>query len=395
MKRVLVYSHDTFGLGNIRRMLAISRHLLESMSNLSILLVTGSPVIHSLRLPDELDYIKLPCLTRTGRGEYTAKYLSSSLEEVVRLRSELILSAARHFHPDLLLVDKKPLGVKRELVSTFDFLKTERPRTRTMLILRDVLDRPQAIVSNWTRNGHYEAIKTLYDRVLILGQREIYDPILEYDFPAEMIDKVEFCGYIGKEVSPEHAREVRESLGIEAGERLILVTPGGGEDGYRVIDNYLPAIAQMAGGGALKTVIVSGPEMPDDQRERLRQRAAAQPGIVFLEFAGDLVGLMAACDAVISMAGYNTICEILSLRKKAIVIPRVRPTEEQWIRAERMAHLGLFTVIHPDELNPSLLARELEKLLATTMDDRAYSRIDLCALPAIARRVRSLLRYED
>ena len=395
MKRVLVYSHDTFGLGNIRRMLAISRHLLESMSKLSILLVTGSPVIHSLRLPDELDYIKLPCLTRIGRGEYTAKYLSSSLEEVVRLRSELILSAARHFHPDLLLVDKKPLGVKRELVSTFDFLKTERPRTRTMLILRDILDRPQAIIDNWNRNGHYQAINTLYDRVLILGQREIYDPLREYDFPPETIDKVEFCGYIGKQAPADHAREVRESLGIAAGEKLILVTPGGGEDGYRVIDNYLLAIEQMANRHALRTVIVSGPEMPDDQRERLRRRAAAHPTIAFLDFVGDLVGLMAASDAVVSMAGYNTICEILSLRKRAIVIPRVRPTEEQWIRAERMAHLGLFTVIHPDELNPSLLIRELEKLLDSAIDDEAYSRIDLNALPAIARQVRSLLRYED
>jgi predicted glycosyltransferase len=40
--------------------------------------------------------------------------------------------------------------------------------------------------------------------------------------------------------------------------------------------------------------------------------------------------------------------EILSLRKRAVVVPRTQPVEEQWIRAQRMAELGLFAAIHPD-----------------------------------------------
>jgi len=62
MKRLLVYSHDTFGLGNIRRMLCICEYLLEALPTLSILLVSGSPMVHSFRIPRRLDYIKLPCL---------------------------------------------------------------------------------------------------------------------------------------------------------------------------------------------------------------------------------------------------------------------------------------------------------------------------------------------
>src|SRR5262245_61449935 len=158
MKKLLVYSHDTYGIGNIRRMLTICQHLLEVIPDLSILLVTGSPVIHSLRLPELLDYIKLPCLTRVGRSEYTTKYLSSSLNEAVRLRSDLILATVRNFKPDLLMVDKKPLGVKGELRATLDYLQSELPGTRQVLILRDILDSPEAIISNWERNGHYEAI---------------------------------------------------------------------------------------------------------------------------------------------------------------------------------------------------------------------------------------------
>jgi predicted glycosyltransferase len=83
MKKMLVYSHDTYGLGNITRMLAICQHLLEVIPDLSILLVTGSPVVHSLRLAELLDYIKLPSLNRVARGEYTTKYLSASLNDAI------------------------------------------------------------------------------------------------------------------------------------------------------------------------------------------------------------------------------------------------------------------------------------------------------------------------
>lgn len=395
MKRLLIYSHDTFGLGNIRRMLAISRGLLESLPDLSILLITGSPVIHSLRLPEEMDYIKLPCLTRTGRGEYGSKYISSSGDELIRMRAEMILAAARYFAPELLMVDKKPLGVKGELAPTLSFLKAERPETRKVLILRDVLDQPAAIISNWERNGHSEAIRTGYDRILVLGQREIFDPVAEYEFPDEVADRVRFCGYLRKTVEPEHIQQVRHSLGLDVDDerrRLLLVTPGGGEDGYAVIESVLGALA-MIGRQDLRTIIVSGPEMAEERREVLRRWAATLPETLFIDFSDDLLGLMGAADLVISMAGYNTICEIISLRKRAIVIPRVSPTEEQWIRAERMAPLGLFTVIHPDRLSPGLIATEIERQLDTTSSESRWSALDLEAQTVINQEVATLLDY--
>ena len=65
------------------------------------------------RLPQRLDYIKLPCLNRGLSGELCAKYLRMPTEETVALRSQLIHSAVTHFKPDILLVDKKPTGFKR------------------------------------------------------------------------------------------------------------------------------------------------------------------------------------------------------------------------------------------------------------------------------------------
>ncbi|MBO0798233.1 MAG: glycosyltransferase, partial [Blastocatellia bacterium] len=228
MKRLLVYSHDTFGIGNIRRMLAICGHLLEVIPDLSILLITGSPIIHRLRLPESLDYIKLPGLTRIGRGEYSSRFLKADLGEAIHLRSNLILTAVANFKPDLFLVDKKPLGVKGELAAALKYLAAELPEAGLVLILRDILDSPEAIINNWERNGHYDAIERYYDQVLILGERSVFDPVAEYRFPREVVDKTIFCGYLRKNV--ESQAEIRNGQ-----RKIVLVTAGGGQDGYHVI----------------------------------------------------------------------------------------------------------------------------------------------------------------
>jgi predicted glycosyltransferase len=397
MKKMLVYSHDTYGLGNITRMLAICQYLLEVIPDLSILLVTGSPVVHSLRLAELLDYIKLPCLNRVGRGEYTTKYLSASLNDAIQLRSDLIYAAVVNFKPDLFMVDKKPLGVKRELAKTLEYLQTERPETSLVLILRDILDCPEAVRSNWERNGHYEALRRFYDLVLVLGEEEIFDPVKEYNFPLPVVDRTVYCGYIRREAEAHSRREMRRILGVDEKERLVLVTPGGGQDGYHIVECYLTAIRAMSNDYLFKSLIVCGPEMPEQQKTKLHQGISGDPKVMFYDFTGEMMSLMAASDVVVAMGGYNTVCEILSLKKRAIVIPRVRPTEEQWLRAERMSNMGLFKTIHPDEVTPEHPERLMETLMGCLTADNPSApprEIDLNALPVVAERIKALLNLD-
>ncbi|MBX3279756.1 MAG: glycosyltransferase [Acidobacteria bacterium] len=389
MKRLLVYSHDTYGLGNVRRMLAVSEYLLDVIPDLSILLITGSPVIHSLRLPEKLDYIKLPCLHRVGRGEYTTRYLSASLDDVIRLRADLIRAAVAGFRPDLFLVDKKPLGVKAELAPAFQAI--DRLTTRTVLVLRDILDDPTEIRSNWRRYGHDRAMDQHYDEVLVLGERRIFDPVVEYGFSANAAAKTVFCGYIRRASSPSNRNEVRKRLGITDAERLVLVTPGGGHDGYEVMEAFLRGRRDDAANAGFRSVVVCGPEMPVRDREALRSRTADDPGVDFFESTGEMPDLMSASDLVVAMGGYNTICEILSLEKAAVIVPRCRPTEEQWMRAERMSRLGLIRAIHPDKLTPALLMSAVRDGLVQQSARCVRPHIDLDGLPRVAARVSSLL----
>ena len=389
--RLIVYSHDAFGLGNIRRMLAICHYVTKVYPEASILVVSGSPVLHSLRLPKGLDYIKLPCLERDNAGVVSAKYLDTDVEEAVQLRSDLIFSTVKNFKPDLVLVDKKPDGLQQELHATLSYLKAEQPETKLVLLLRDILDCPEATIAQWQRHGYYNIIADWYDQVWVVGTPEIFDVRREYQFPAEIAQKTRFCGYIRREPGIKSRLVLRQELGLQSQDKLVLVTPGGGADGYRLIDAYLTGLESRD--ATHRSVIISGPEMPAPQRAQIQQRVALLPQVEMLEFTDDLVGFMDAADVVVSMGGYNTVGEILSLQKRAVIVPRVQPVEEQWIRAERMASMNLFRAIHPDQLTPAHFMQQLQAEL-DAVDIIAPLRLDMNALPRIAEYI-SRLVYQN
>lgn len=360
MKKILVYSHDTYGLGNLRRMLSICHALNRNIAELSILLISGSPMVHEFRLVDGIDYIKLPCLTRTDREDYAVKSLRTAVPETIKLRSDLILAAAANFQPELFLVDKKPFGIKNELQAAFLHLKESKPEMKAALILRDILDTPESTMNIWHAHHYFQVIDEFYDQVLVLGKAEIFDPRSEYQFPESVAEKVKFCGYTRREPGNRSRVEIRQKLQLEDNKKLVLVTLGGGEDAFETIEKYLDGATQLPENQLIHSVIIYGPEMKEPHRQALLRASSHHPNITLIEFTNDLMSYLNAADLVIAMGGYNTICEILSLRKKAIVIPRVKPVQEQFIRTERMSKLGFFKSIHPAELTSDGLMNAIQ-----------------------------------
>ena len=123
-------------------------------------------------------------------------------------------------------------------------------------------------------------------------------------------------------------------------------------------------------------------------------RAKQTPGVVkVLEFSTEMFNYMNAADLVVCMGGYNTMCEILTLEKQAIVVPRVAPVNEQWIRARRMQALGLVDVIHPEELTPEEMGTKLMQGLFEHSERPATGDLlDTEGLPRISRFVADEIR---
>src|ERR1051326_2824962 len=141
--KIVLYSHDTFGMGNIRRTLLLSQEFITQYPGASILIITGSPMIHAFRIPKGIDYIKLPCVDRFAAEQYAPRYLSGCSEEIKQTREAILKESVLRFNPDLIVVDKRAAGVDGELLPTLHALHQNGRHAKLVLGVRDILDEPE------------------------------------------------------------------------------------------------------------------------------------------------------------------------------------------------------------------------------------------------------------
>lgn len=386
--RVLFYSHDSFGLGHIRRTLSLCETVRSRYERASLLVLTGSSSISTLPMPDGVDWVKLPCVTKVEDGEYRSRYLRLSFDALRSVRRDIIRSTARAYRPSLVFVDNVPLGLKGELRRTLESLRHWNPGVRVVLTLRDILDDPERIIARWSREGTCEAIDRLYDDVVVYGSREVFDVVREYRLPDALAAKCHYAGYIRRE--PRGDVQMMRAQLLHGADRLVLVTVGGGGDGRRLVEQYLAGL-EGAGpeglGGRAHSLVVCGPEMPAAERLAIRVRHGHRADVTIVDFAPDLVTTMAAADVVVAMGGYNTMCEVLSLGKPAVIMPRRTPRLEQWIRCTRLADLGLIRVVHPElDSAQTLIAQVRASLDGPPPCTAAVNLAGLTALDALLPR---------
>ncbi len=376
--KILLYSHDTTGLGNIRRTILIAEAMAAEWPDAAILIVTGSPMIHGFRIRHGIDYIKLPCLDRVAAETYRPTYLNGHGKEVSETRRDLIRMTVDRFDPDLMIVDKRATGIDGELLDALEALKGRRSRVRLVLGIRDILDEPKRTRASLRSTGAFRAMERFYDEVWIYGARTVFDTVKEYGFPRSVSDRTHYCGYLQRPV---------KSAGPRVGMPRVLVTPGGGADGGDLITNYLEGLAKNPPAQPVMSTIVFGPQLPEPRRESIIAKYRRLPNMQFHDFDPHLERHYANSDLVIAMAGYNTVCELLSFRLRAVLVPRAEPVREQLIRARRFSELGYFTVIEPRELTP---ARMMDAMSSAIAAPRPQPNMDLGGLSWILRRARDL-----
>ncbi|MCJ8283084.1 MAG: glycosyltransferase, partial [Rivularia sp. ALOHA_DT_140] len=273
-----------------------------------------------------------------------------------------------------------------------DYLHDNLPKTHLVLLLREILNTPEKTIDEWQKYKYNEAIDKFYRLLLIVGSKDVFNFVREYKLPDAVANKVRFCGYIRRPQGYKIASIIREELDLKAEEKLVIVTPGGGQDGYQLINTYLQGQGLLENSKyPIKSLVFCGPEMPKKQKQELYKVAAKYPQVKMREFSDDLMSYLSVADGVVSMGGYNTICEILSAAKPAIIVPRIKPSQEQLIRSQRMKDLSLMVSIHPDELTVEGLINQVFQILE---NPQKPENIDLEGLPRIARHIRNLLADE-
>lgn len=355
--RVLIYSHDSFGLGHLRRCRAIAHALVAHHKKLNVLILSGSPIIGRFSFRARVDFVRVPGIIKLRNGDYTSLNLDVNIAHTLALRASIIEHTARVFRPHLFLVDKEPLGLLGEARKTLTLLK-RRGGCRLVLGLRDIMDEPGLLAAEWRRKRVMPALERFYDRIWVYGLRQIYDPISAYDLPVRVAAKTVFTGYLQREPQPDLHLPHGVAETVKKGP-FLLVTPGGGGDGADLVDATLAAYERDNGRLPWPALIVYGPFLPAHQRALFERRAARLERVTTLTFHEHLENLMEKAAAVVCLGGYNTFCEVLSLNKRSLIVPRITPRAEQLLRAQAAQKLGLVQMLHPAELTPEVLGEAL------------------------------------
>ncbi len=377
--RILMYSHDTFGLGHLRRCRTIAHALVQEYSGLMVLIVSGSQIAGAFDYRARVDFVKIPSVIKLRNGEYSSLSEHIDVHDTIKMRRSIIRHTAESFAPDIFIVDKEPMGLRGEIEETLAYLKSKG--TTLILGLREVMDAPRLLDVEWKRNDVMGKIERTYDHIWVYGPPDFYDPLTGLDVPQSVREKMEFVGFLQRRSAQEKLSDQRRDSDY------LLVTTGGGGDGADLIDNVMsaylhdPSLTQ-------KALVVLGPYMPGDQRTEFLRKGQAIPQIEVIEFDTRMEELIAGSAGVVAMGGYNTYCEILSFDKPALIVPRTTPREEQLLRATRAAELGMIEMLLPEEAaDPARMAAALRALPQRPHPSDAVPGLQLEGLTNIARLV--------
>ena len=350
--RYLLYSHDSWGLGHLRRNLTLAAALTASRPGASVLIVTGSPCATFFDCPEGVELVKLPSVTKDSEGRYQSRSLPGPIEFTLELRKRILLETYRAFRPHAVIVDHQVVGLLGEALPLLRAAKDDG--VKTILGVRDVIDSPSAVAREWGTDDARWALGEGYDRICVYGSPEVFDTTKEYPIPPELGANLEFVGYVVREF-PRHSRRPMPPIRPQ-----VLVTVGGGEDAAERLDRVIDALALRH--SEHDTIIVGGPMLDSREARRLKRRVRELEGVELHRYHSDIPRLLAESDLVVCMAGYNTCAELLSSGRRAVFLPRTFPRREQAIRAERLAGLGLGTSLE----DPT--AEQLAQAIATELE---------------------------
>ncbi len=351
---VLMYSHDTFGLGHLRRCRAIAHALVENFKGVSILIITGSQIAGAFNFSARVDFVKIPSVIKLYNGQYTSIDEHIDLTETMQMRQSIIQHTAESFQPDIMIVDKEPLGLRGEMLPTLKYLAQRG--CRLVLGLRDVMDAPDMLKEEWTPSNVLGHIKELYDDIWVYGPEGFWDPLTGFEVSDALRSKLNYLGFLrrSREGTPPSMRRPEQPY--------LLATSGGGGDGARMMSQIVNAY-EVGHASLIPALLVLGPLMPSAERAAIFDRAQKIGKLDVIEFDNNIEHLIEGAAAMVGMCGYNTFCEALSFNKPSLIVPRTAPRKEQLIRATRASELGLVDMLLPSQADDAeLLANRLRDL---------------------------------
>jgi predicted glycosyltransferase len=337
-----------------------------------ILFVSGGEKPEGFRFPEHknIDILQLPPLkTDPDFSNLQVCGSSQSLDETKALRRQLLLRAFAEFQPDVLVTELFPFGRKQfrfELLPLLEHVRQQSPKTMVVSSVRDILV---------TRKDQEEydqrvcgLVNTFYDLVLVHGDKNFQKFDETFSSVNDLHCPVAYTGYVVQQKDPNTKEACRLQL-AEAGQPLIVASNGSGQylTGQMLLETVLCAAQLLQSRIPHEFHVFAGPLMPEEAYTRLQSLARESRNVRLSRYTPDLAAVLKRAEVSVSMAGYNTVMDILSSGVRSLVYPVTsNGDQEQSVRAERLARAGVIDVIGTEELTPEELADKLERALSKT-----------------------------
>jgi len=368
--KIIYYCQHVLGIGHFFRSLEICK----AFAGHEVILVTGGSWIPA-PLPSHVREMHLPELMMNQ--EFSILYSpeeGKSVAQVMQKRQQLLFHLFETEAPDLFIVELYPFGRKAFRFEIDPILEGIRcgdlPKSPVICSLRDILVEKKDPAIYEARvvdllNRYFDALLIHADpRVLKLD--ETFSRLKDITVP------IVYTGFVTPKPAPDAGAKLRQELGIDREEALIVASAGGGTVGNILLEAVAEAFEFMNIDKPTHLHVFAGPFLGDDAFERLRRKPNRRMRI--FRFTSDFLSYLAAADLSVSMAGYNTCMNIAAARIPALVWPFPQ-NREQGLRAARLAQMGILQVLTDEELHPQRLSAIMQK--GISLQSRSAVDIDL------------------
>jgi predicted glycosyltransferase len=280
-----------------------------------------------------------------------------------------LLEAFARFQPDVIVTELFPFGRKQfgfELLPFLEHVRQQSPRSLVVSSVREILVTRK-------EQAEYEQrvcdlVNTFYDLILVHGDKNFQKLDDTFSRVNDLRCPVVYTGYVVQRRNSNTAEPSHLQL-AEQRQPLIVVSNGGGQylTGQMLLESVLRAASLLQSRIPHEFQVFAGPLMPEEAYSRLQTLAVESSNVRLSRYTPDLCAVLKRADVSVSMAGYNTMMDVLSSGVRALVYPVTsNGDQEQCLRAESLARAGVVDVIDSEELAPEQLARKLERALSKT-----------------------------
>jgi len=353
MKRLMFYCQHILGMGHLVRSMEIVRGLVPDFQ---ICFINGGEIVQGFDIPSGVEVVNLPAIkTDSEFQELQVVDSTHTLEEVQEVRCAELLQVLDRFQPDVLMIELFPFGRRRFSFELIPLVERAKARgTKIVCSLRDI------VVTKSDRAKHEEKVCKLinkyFDLLLVHGDPQ-FQPLEEtFSRIGDLNCEIRFTGYVAQ----SQPKVDEEQVYLNLDKPLILVSVGGGRFGHELLDCVVETAPILNHQIPHRIQVFTGPFMPDWKLLELQSKVVDRTNICVDRYTPNLLSYMRRADLSISMSGYNTTMNVLTTGVRSMLLPFTgNDDQEQRIRAQKLASLGVVEMIQPEDLEPNLFARKV------------------------------------